>query len=72
MNLNGDTVSINTDPSEPHTQTRVDRKEVKSIEPSHVSPMPPMLLNMLTKDEVLDLVAYTLSGGDAQHAMFRR
>ena len=72
VNLNGDTVSINTDPSEPNTQTRVDRKEVKSIEPSKVSPMPPMLLNMLTKDEVLDLLAYVLSGGDPKHAMFAR
>ena len=71
-NLNGDTVTLNTDPSEPNNLTRVDRKEVKSIEPSHVSPMPPMLLNMLTKDEVLDLVAYTLSGGDAKHTMFAR
>ena len=72
VNLQGDTVSINTDPSEPNTQTRVDRKEVKSIEPSKISPMPPMLLNMLTRDEVLDLVAYVLSGGDAKHAMFAR
>ncbi|MBL9186559.1 MAG: c-type cytochrome [Opitutaceae bacterium] len=71
-NLQGDTVVINTDPSEPNNLTRVDRKEVKSIEPSHISPMPPGLLNMLTKDEVLDLLAYTLSGGDPQHAMFRR
>jgi hypothetical protein len=31
-----------------------------------------MLLNMLTKDEVLDLVAYTLSGGDAKHTVFAR
>ncbi|MDP3072808.1 MAG: c-type cytochrome [Opitutaceae bacterium] len=71
-NLQGDTVTITTDPSEPNNLTRVDRKEVKSIEPSKISPMPPMLLNMLTKDEVLDLVAYVLSGGDPKHAMFAR
>ena len=71
VNLQGDTVSINTDPSEPNTQTRVDRKEVKSIEPSKISPMPPMLLNMLTKDEILDLAAYILSGGEAKNAMFK-
>ena len=72
VNLVGDTVWINTDPSEPYTQTRVDRKDVKSIEPSKVSPMPPMLLNLLTKDEVLDLVAFVLSAGDAKNAMFKR
>jgi len=32
--------------------------------------MPPGLLDLLTKDEVLDLVAYVLSGGDAKDAMF--
>ena len=45
---------------------------MKSIEPSKISPMPPMLLNMLTKDEVLDLVAYVLSGGDAKSAVFAK
>jgi hypothetical protein len=48
----------------------VDRKEVKSIEPSTVSLMPPMLLAMLKKEEVLDLLAYVLSGGNKDHAMF--
>ncbi|PAW65505.1 MAG: heme-binding protein [Opitutia bacterium Tous-C1TDCM] len=71
-NLQGDTVVINTDPAEPNSLTRVDRKEVKSIEPSKVSPMPPGLINMLTKDEVLDLVAYVLSGGDAANPMFKK
>ncbi len=71
VNLNGDNVMINTDPSVPNQQTAVDRKKVKSIEPSKVSPMPPMLLAMLTKDEILDLVAYVLSGGDRGNAMFK-
>jgi len=71
VNLNGDNVMINTDPSVPNQQTAVDRKKVKSIEPSKISPMPPMLLAMLTKDEILDLVAYVLSGGDRGNAMFK-
>jgi putative heme-binding domain-containing protein len=70
-NLQGDTVVICPDPSEPNNTTRVDRKEVKSIEPSKVSPMPPGLLNMLTKDEVLDLLAYILAGGNRTDAMFQ-
>jgi len=37
------------DLSEPNNPTRVDRTEVKSIEPSKISPLPPMLLNMLTR-----------------------
>jgi hypothetical protein len=71
VNLNGDTIMINTDPTDPNQQTAIDRKEVASIEPSKVSPMPTGLLAPLTKDEILDLVAYIISGGDAGHAMFQ-
>ncbi len=71
VNLSGDTVTLNTDLSDPNQRAAVDRKEVKSIETSPVSPMPPMLLNMLKKDEILDLLAYILSGGDKSNAMFK-
>ena len=71
VNLNGDTVQLNTDLSDPNQRVAVDRKEVKSIEPSKVSPMPPMLLAMLKKEEILDLLAYVLSGGDPKNAMFK-
>ncbi len=71
VNLNGDTVTLNTDLTDPNQRVSVDRKQVKDIEVSKLSPMPPMLLNMLKKEEVLDLVAYILSGGDAKHKMFK-
>ncbi|MEQ1850002.1 MAG: c-type cytochrome [Chthoniobacteraceae bacterium] len=70
VNLNGDTVQLNTDLSDPNQRVAVDRKEVKSIEPSKISPMPPMMLAMLKKEEILDLLAYVLSGGDPKNAMF--
>ncbi len=72
VNLNGDTVVVNTDLSDPDQRVNVDRKEVKSIERSAVSPMPPMLLSMLTQDEILDLVAYVLSGGDKEKPVFKK
>ncbi len=72
VNLNGDRVNINTDLSDPSQQVSIDRKEVKSIELSTVSPMPPMLLSMLTQEEILDLVAYVLSGGDQENAWFKK
>jgi len=70
VNLSGDGVTLNTDLSDPNQRVNVDRKEVKSIELSKVSPMPPMLLAMLKKEEILDLLAYVLSGGDKTNAMF--
>jgi putative heme-binding domain-containing protein len=72
VNLNGDTVVVNTDLSDPDQRVNVDRKEVKSIERSAISPMPPMLLSMLTQDEILDLVAYVLSGGDKEKPVFKK
>ena len=71
VNLNGDGVMLNTDSSDPNQQVSIDRKEVKSIEASKVSPMPPMLLMMLKKEEILDLTAYILSGGDKENAAFK-
>jgi putative heme-binding domain-containing protein len=72
VNLSGDSVTLNTDLTDPNQRTNVDRKEVKSIETSKVSPMPPMLLAMLKKEEILDLIAYVLSGGDNDNAMFAK
>ena len=70
-NLNGDNVMLNTDLANPNQQVEINRKEIKSIEPSKISPMPPMLLSMLKKEEILDLLAYILSGGDKADAMFK-
>ena len=70
VNLKGDTVIINTDPSIPNQLVTVDRKAVKSIEPSKISPMPPQLLSMMTEPEILDLLAYVLSAGNRNNEMF--
>ncbi len=72
VNLSGDGVTLNTDLTDPNQRINVDRKEVKSIELSKISPMPPMLLAMLKKEEILDLLAYVLSGGDKTNAAFKK
>ncbi len=72
VNLSGDTVVLNTDLTNPDQRVGIDRKTVQSIELSKVSPMPPMLLSMLNQEEVLDLVAFILSGGDAANPMFAK
>ncbi|MEC8789736.1 MAG: c-type cytochrome [Verrucomicrobiota bacterium] len=71
VNLNGDRVTLNTDLYNPNQRTSVLRKEIQSMGPSPVSPMPPGLLNMMEKDEIMDLLAYILSGGDPQHDFFK-
>jgi len=63
VNLNGDTITLNTDAADPNERTSIDRKTVVSIGPSKISPMPVNLLAMMTKDEILNLLAYVLNGG---------
>jgi hypothetical protein len=41
-------------------------------EPSSVSPMPLGLINILTRDEILDLLAFLGSGGNADYSAFKR
>ena len=55
----------------PNDFTRVDRKNVQSIEPSRTSMMPGGLLNYFNEDEINDLVAYLLSRGNRNQRMFR-
>jgi len=38
---------------------------------SRISPMPEGLLNSLKEEEIQDLIAYLLSRGDPESAMFR-
>ena len=72
VNLSGDSVTINTDMLDPNQRESIDRKLVKSLEPSTISPMPPGMLNMMKEEEILDLVAYILSKGDKDNAMFKK
>ena len=71
VNMNGDRVTVNTDMFNPNQRVNVSRPQVESIEPSKVSPMPPGLLNLMQEDEVMDLLAYILSGGDRNHRAFK-
>jgi hypothetical protein len=41
-------------------------------EPSKVSPMPEHLVDGLTSDEILDLIAYLESAGQSHYKAFRR
>jgi len=72
VNMSGDRVTVNTDMFDPNQRVNVQRPQVASIEPSKVSPMPPGLLNLMREDEVMDLLAYLISGGDRNHKVFNK
>jgi putative heme-binding domain-containing protein len=59
--------------SDPIKQDRVEvrKSEIQRRVPSKVSPMPEGLVNVLTKEEILDLLAYLESGGRVTHAAFK-
>jgi len=71
VNLSGDSMTLNTDLTDPNKRVNIDRKKVEELTVSKVSPMPKGLFDRMTEEEILDLVAYVISGGDATHEMFR-
>ncbi len=70
VNLSGDSMTLNTDLTDPNKRVRIDRKEVEELVVSKTSPMPAGLFNRMTNDEILDLIAYLISAGDSQHEFF--
>ena len=67
---NDQELTLSLNPYMPDQTVTVPLSDVASQEPSPVSLMPPGLLNRLNEDEVLDLMAFLLSGGDPDHEYF--
>jgi putative heme-binding domain-containing protein len=55
-----------------NTRTEVRKSDVARSEPSKISSMPAGLVNVLTKDELLDLLAFLESGGKKDSVFFAR
>ncbi len=66
-----DTIVIQPDPLSPE-RVVIARKDVESVVPSKISPMPEHLVDVLTADEILDLIAYLESAGNRNFKAFRR
>ncbi len=66
----GETLTLQTGPGEAMVK-QFAKKDLKS-RASNNSIMPPGLLNLLNKEQILDLLAFLQAGGDAQHAAFRK
>ncbi len=47
------------------------RAEIEQTSPASLSPMPGGLVNVLTLDEILDMIAFLKSGGDPQAAVYK-
>ena len=62
-NLNQDQYSIQEDMIDPGNFTKIKVAEIEAMKPSKVSMMPVGLLDTLTKNEILDLLAYMKTVG---------
>ena len=63
-------VTVMTNPFAPQQQLTIPATDVAKTEEHKVSMMPPGLINVLNEQELLDLTAYLLSGGDSKNGMF--
>ncbi|MFO1501859.1 MAG: c-type cytochrome [Verrucomicrobiota bacterium] len=71
VRANAEQVVIETDLLSGARET-VPRPELEGLNPAALSPMPEGLVNTLSREEILDLVAYLQSGGRPDAAVFRR
>lgn len=72
INLHGKNMMVLTDMTNPSNLTSVDRDTVEEMMPSKSSMMPTGLVDTLTKEEALDLLAYLRSGGNPKHDLFQK
>jgi putative heme-binding domain-containing protein len=67
-----DKLVLMVNPLEPDKKTTIKKSDVAKREPSKLSPMPEGLVNILSKDDILDLIAYMESGGKKDFRAFRK
>jgi putative heme-binding domain-containing protein len=65
-------VFVSTNPFSPQDTTALDEKNIASRKPFATSLMPPGLINVLNQNELLDLIAYVMSGGNPEDRAFAR
>lgn len=62
--------TLAVDPRQPSSVQQIAADEIEEVTPSTVSMMPQNLLDTLSAEEILDLLAYLESGGDPKHSAF--
>ena len=68
----GDSIVIMPNPFNESYTVSIAKNAILKKELSPVSPMPPALLNRLNEQEVVDLFAYIIAGGDEKNKIYSR
>jgi putative heme-binding domain-containing protein len=72
INENETSYSISQNPFAPETLREVPKADVVSSKYSYISVMYPGLINRMNEDEVKDLIAYLMAGGDEKNDVFKK
>lgn len=70
-NENDNTYFISQNPFAPEVIREIPKQEVTNTKLSYISVMYPGLINRLNEDEVKDLIAYLMAGGNKDHEMYK-
>ncbi len=62
---------VSQNPFAPQTLREIPKKDVASTKASNVSIMLPGMINRLNEDELKDLMAYLMAGGDKENKVFK-
>jgi putative heme-binding domain-containing protein len=66
-----DSYSISQNPFSPETLREIRKEDVVSTKYSYISIMYPGLINGMNEDELKDLIAYLMAGGNDQHDIYK-
>ena len=69
---NADETAIAVDPYNLAVLTKLKTGAIESLEPSQVSMMPPATIGLMNEDEVRDLIAYLVSGGNRKDKVWKK
>lgn len=71
MDEDDDVYMISQNPYAPQLLKELEKKDVIEVKTAKVSVMPPGTVNVLNEDELKDLIAYLMSGGDDKHEVYK-
>jgi len=70
-NENDETYFISQNPFAPDVIREIPKKDVLNTKYSYISVMYPGLINRLNEDELKDLIAYLMAGGNENHELYK-
>lgn len=71
VNENKNTYFVSQNPYAPRVLKEIPVKDVLNVKESEVSVMPPGLINSLNAEELKDLIAYLMAGGQEDHEVYK-